>query len=159
MNSALRWGLPEGFVPVRYPIDDETKEMMRGVLQEGEPVVATIANEGGTVIVIATPQRLFTIKAKTIGGAGVTGFNTKEFPWEAITNLVLQNAPLNVVFQIHYRSNDGIKIEVGRRAKLAKDMTDKVMPFETEAGKEFFQAIYGIWHHKMLEQQKIMMQN
>jgi len=155
MDTAQRWGLPEGFTPLRYSISEETKEMMRGVLPPGEPVVATIANEGGTVIVIATPQRLFTIKTKTIGGAGVTGFSTKEFPWEAITNLVLQPASLNVVFQIHYKSNDGIKVEVGRRAKMSKDTTDKVMPFETEAGTQFFQAIYRIWHHRMVELQKM----
>ena len=155
MDIAQRWGLPESFTPIRYAISEETKEMMRGVLEPNEPVVATIANEGDTVIVIATPQRLFTIKTKTIGGAGVTGFNTKVFPWEAITNLVLQPATLNVVFQIHYKSNDGIKVEVGRRAKMAKDTTDKVMPFETEAGTQFFQAVYGIWHHKMRELQKM----
>src|SRR5689334_4251724 len=120
MDTALRRGLPEGFTPIRYAISEETKDMIRGLLEPREPVVATIANERDTVIVRATPQPLFTIKTKTLGGAGVTGFSTKQFPSEAITNLVLQPASMNVVFQTHYKSNDGIKIEVGRRAKMAK---------------------------------------
>jgi hypothetical protein len=152
MDNAQRWGLPEGFTPVRYPIDESVKEVVRGVLAPGEPAVVTIANEGATVSVIATPQRLIVVKSGA-AGAGVTGFNTKEYPWEAITNLVFHPVSINCKYSICYKSSGG-KVATGTRAKLGKDAKDDVMPFENVAGEEAFQAIYAIWHHKMMQLQQ-----
>lgn len=151
MDSAQKWGLPEGFTPLRLPIDDEVKSVVRGVLQPQEAVVVTIANESGTVTVIGTTSRLLTIKSGT-AGAGVTGFQTKEYPWEALTNLVLQPASLNVVYRIDYKTSGGGKVEVGRRARMGKDASDKVMPFDTQDGTRAFEALYSILEHKKAEQ-------
>lgn len=153
MDAAQRWGLPEGFVPVRYPIADSVKEVVRGVLLPNEPAVVTLANEGETVSVIATPQRLITVKSGA-AGAGVTGFNTKEFPWEAITNLVFQPVSISCKFSIHYKTSGGGRVETGRRARMGKDAKDDVMPFENVAGDEAFRAIYSIWQHKMMQMQQ-----
>jgi hypothetical protein len=87
MDTAQRWGLPAGFAPVRFPIADDVKEVVRRILEPGEAVVATIANESGTVSIIATTNSLITVKSSD-AGAGVTGFQTKEYLWEAIENLV-----------------------------------------------------------------------
>jgi hypothetical protein len=153
MDAATRWGLPEGFVPVRYPVSYDVKEVVRGVLEPGEPVVATLANEAGTISLIATPQRLITMKSGATG-AGVTGFNTKEFPWEGITNLIFQPVSINCKISICYKTTSGGKVETGLRARMGKDAKDDVMPFETAAGEEFFRAIYAIWHHKMMQLQQ-----
>jgi hypothetical protein len=102
--------------------------------------------------VIATPQRLIVVKSGA-AGAGVTGFNTKEYPWEGITNLVFQPVSINCKYSICYKSSGG-KVATGTRAKLGKDAKDDVMPFETVAGEEAFQAIYAIWHHKMMQLQQ-----
>ncbi len=150
MDAAQRWGLPEGFQPLRFPIADAVKDVARSVLQPGEAVIVTLANENGNVTVLATNSRLITIKSGD-SGAGVTGFQTKEYPWEGITKLVLQPASLNVVIQIHYKTSGGGKVEVGRRAKMGKDASDKVMPFDTENGTAAFEALHAVWHHKMLQ--------
>lgn len=152
MDIAQQWGLPEGFAPVRYPISDEVKDVARGVLAPGEPAIVTIANEAGTVSVIATPQRLISIKSGA-GGAGVTGFNAKEYSWEAITNLIFAPVSINCKYSVCYKSSGGGKVETGMRAKMGKDAKDDLMPFETAAGEEAFQAIYAIWHHKMMQLQ------
>ena len=152
MDTAQRWGLPEGFTPVRYPLADEVKDVVRGVLAPGEPAIVTIANEGATVSVVATPQRLLVVKSGA-AGAGVTGFNVKEFVWEAITNLIFQPVSINCKYSISYRTSGGGKVETGRRAKMGKDAKDDVAPFEHVAGEEAFQAMYAIWHHQMMQQQ------
>lgn len=149
MDAAQRWGLPQGFQPLRFPITDAVKDVARSVLTPGEAVIVTIANENGNVTVLATNTRLITIKSGD-SGAGVTGFQTKEYPWEGITNLVLQPSSLNVVIQIHYRTSGGGKVEVGRRARMGKDASDKVMPFDTENGTAAFKALHAIWQHKKL---------
>jgi len=147
-DAAARWGLPEGFRPIRHPIADEVKSVARGVLQPDEAVILTLANESGTISIIATSQRLLTIKSND-AGAGVTGFQTREYPWEAITNLVLQPGSLNVVFQIHYKTTGGGRVEIGRRAKMGKAAVDKVMPFDTQIGTDAFNALHHVWQHKM----------
>jgi hypothetical protein len=152
MDIAQSWGLPEGFSPVRYPIEDGVKDVVRGVLVANEPVVVTVANESATVSVVATPQRLLVVKSGA-AGAGLTGFNTKEFPWEAITNLIFAPVSINCKYSICYKSASG-KVATGTRAKLGKDAKDDVMPFETVAGEEAFQAIYAIWHYKMMQLQQ-----
>ncbi len=149
MDAAQRWGLPEGFQPLRFPIIDAVKDIARSVLLPGEAVIVTLANENGNVTVLATNSRLITIKSGE-SGAGVTGFQTKEYPWEGITKLVLQPASLNVVIQIHYRTSGGGKVEVGRRAKMGKDAADKVMPFDTENGTAAFEALLAVWQYKKL---------
>jgi hypothetical protein len=145
-DVATRWGLPAGFQPVRYPLDEDVKEVMRDVLAPGEPVIVTLANESRTVSVIATPYRLFVARSG-LAGAGVTGYNVKEFPWAGITNMVMQRASLNVKFVFSYKTSDGRTVEVGRRAKLGKDAKDNVMPFEPAAGAEVFETLQNLWRH------------
>lgn len=146
-DFATRWGLPPDFQPVRYPIADDVKGILRDLLRPNEPVVVTLANEGDTILLVATPQRLFSVR---YGGvtAGVTGCTVREFPWEGITNIVLQQAAINVKIVIHFKSSDGRTVAVGQRARLAKAATDNLMPFESAAGMEAFQAIYSIWQHR-----------
>src|SRR5690606_2033546 len=119
-DIATRWGLPAGFQPVRYPIEDDVKEVMRDVLRPDEPVVVTLANENNNITVIATPQRLFVVRSG-VAGAGVTGYNVKEYPWEGIVNMVMQQVSLNVKYVISYKTSDGRTVEVGRRARLGQD--------------------------------------
>lgn len=146
-DHASRWGLPPEFVPVRFPVPDDVKDVMRSVLLPNEPVVVSLSNESNTISVVATPQRLFSIKS---GGvvAGVTGAHVKEFPWEGVTNLRLQQVSLNVKFAVHFKSsNGGRTCEVGQRARLAQDATENLMPFETNAGNQVFGALWQIWTH------------
>lgn len=147
MDTAQRWGLPVGFAPVRFPIADDAKEVVRRILEPGEAVIATIANQSGTVSIIATNNSLITVKSSD-AGAGVTGFQTKEYLWEAIENLVLQPGSLNVALQIHYKTSGGGKVEIGRRAKMGRDAVDKVMPFDSENGTAVFDALHSVWQHK-----------
>lgn len=153
MDTAQLWGLPEGFRPVRHPIEEEVKDVARSVLGHNEPVLVTISNGEGTVTVIATPQRLIIMKSGA-SAAGATGFNTKDYPWDGITNLVFAPVSLNCKYSICYKTSGGGKVETGRRAKMGKDAKDDVMPFEPTAGEEAFQAIYAIWHHKMMKAQE-----
>ena len=148
MDVAESWGLPAGFRPVRHPISDDVKNVVRDLLSPGEPVIVTLSNEGDSISLVATPQRLFTIRAGTVAGSGITGANVREFPWEGITKMILQPAALNVKIAIHYRTMDGRTVEVGRRAAMGKDAVDNVMPFESAAGSDAFQAIFDVWQHK-----------
>jgi hypothetical protein len=145
MSVAERWGLPAAFEPARFPIPDGVKDVLRDLLTANEPVLVSIANEGDTIIVVATTQRFFSVRAGTVGGAGVTGFNVREYPWEGVTNLTLQQPALNCAIVVHFKSNDGKTVETGRRAKLAKDATEKLMPFELNAGTQAFNAAYQLW--------------
>ena len=147
MDAAQRWGLPPDFQPARYPVPDEVKEVVRGVLHANEPVIISITNEGDNISVIATPERLLAVRAGG-AGAGVTGFSVKEYPWAGITNLVLQQMALNAKFAIHYRTSDGRTVEVGRRAAMGKAAVDNLMPFELNAGGQAFEALHSIWQHK-----------
>lgn len=147
MDSVTRWGLPEGFVPVRYVVSDEVKDLVRSELQPDEPVLVSLANEGGNVTLIATPQRLLGIRSGA-ASAGVTGFSLKEFPWPGITKIVLQQATATVKFVVHFRSTDGRTVALGRRAALGKDASENYMPFDPTAGHEAFAAIHQLWEHK-----------
>ncbi len=147
MDTAQRWGLPPGFAPVRFPIADDVKDVVRRILEPGEAVIATIANESGTVSIVATNNSLLTIKSSDMG-AGAGGIQTKEYLWEAIENLVLQPGSLNIAIQIHYKTSGGGKVETGRRAKMGRDAVDKVMPFDTENGTAVFDALHAAWAHK-----------
>jgi hypothetical protein len=151
--AAARWGLPEDFEPVRYAVNDDIKALVRDLLGPDEPVLVTVANESDSISLIATTQRIFTIRS---GGAtaGVTGFTTREFPWEALTDMRLQSGALNVGISLHFQSKDGGRTaEVGVRAKFGKPAVDKIMPFESAAGTTAFEAIHSLWHYRRSVQQ------
>lgn len=145
-DPALRWGLPAGFRPVVAPLPDDVKELMRGVLRAGEPVVAALGNEGDSIFVIATPQRLFRLKRGA--AAGVTGWNLQDYEWLAITDLRLKTASINVGITVSFHSRDGRTPESGPRARQWKLCTDTLTPFETARGSQLFEAIQSIWVHK-----------
>lgn len=147
-DPAVAFGLPAGFAPVRLPISDAAKDVLRSLLAPGEPVIITLSNESDTLAIVATPQRVFVVKSgATI--AGVTGANVKEFPWEGLTNLKLQPASLNAKIALAFKSNDnGRTCEVGQRARLAKDVVENLMPFESNAASQVFSAMWQIWTHK-----------
>ena len=148
MDIAQRFGLPDGFAPVRYAVAHDVKDLVRGLLRPDEPVLVSLANESGNVTLIATPQRLLGVRS---GGAsaGVTGFSVKDFPWQGITRMVLQQAPATVKLVVHFRTGiDGRSVAVGRRAALGKDATENYMPFDVTAGHEAFAAIHQLWEAK-----------
>src|SRR4028119_1290101 len=113
-DAAVRLGLPPGLMPARFPIADDVKDLIRDMLSPGEPVIVTLSNEGNSISLVATSQRVFSIRSGLV--AGVTGFTVREFPWEGISDLRLQAAALNVKISIHFKSTDGRTVEVGRRA-------------------------------------------
>jgi hypothetical protein len=145
-DPALRWGLPAGFRPVLYALPDEVKELVRGLLGANEPVVVALANQSDNIFLIATPQRLFSVRHGM--GAGVTNFTVKEFAWDALTDLKMQQAPLNTKIMLSFHSRDGRNPESGPRAKQWKLVTDNLMPFDTEQGTNAFAALQSIWVHK-----------
>lgn len=146
MDITQQWGLPADFAPVRYAISDDVKNALRGSIN-GEPVLVTIANEGDTVSIVATPNRLFTIKTSQLG-AGAAGVSVREYPWEGVFDLVMTPMTLNLKIAVHFRSNDGRKPEVGRRAALAKPAVENLMPFESVGGAEVFRAMLQLWNTK-----------
>ncbi|HEX8552456.1 MAG TPA: hypothetical protein VF681_12985 [Abditibacteriaceae bacterium] len=145
-DVATQWGLPEGFKPVRFPVNDDIKQLVREIIEPGEAIIACVANEGDTIALLATNRRVLTIRSGA--NAGVTGFTTRDFTWEALTDMRLQSNPTNVAISLHFQSKDnGRTAEVGQKAKFAKPAIDKVMPFETNAGTQVFEAIHAVWHH------------
>jgi hypothetical protein len=80
-DAAVRWGLPPGFMPARFPIADDVKDLIRDMLEQGEPVIVTLANEGNSISLVATSQRVFSIRSGLV--AGVTGYTVREFPGKA----------------------------------------------------------------------------
>jgi hypothetical protein len=144
--DAARWGLPEGFAPVRFAIADDIKELLRPMLGLAEPAVVTLANIEGTVTLVGTPQRLFVVRS---GGtsAGVTGYSAREFPWAGMTKLVLAHAGHNVKLSIGFRTSNGRTAEVGRRAAMGRDATEHAFPFDAAQGQGAFAALHQIWHH------------
>jgi hypothetical protein len=154
-DAALRWGLPEEFEPVRYPVNDEVKQLVREILEPNEPVIVSVANEGDTTSLLATPKRVITIRS---GGAtaGVTGFTMRDFTWDAITDIRMLTGALNVTITIHFQSKDGGRTaETGIKAKFAKPAIDKIMPFEISAGTAAFEAIHSVLHHKRIMESSI----
>ncbi len=143
-------GLAPNFVPVRYTISDDAKNALRSVLQASESVIVSIANEDDTVSIVATPQRLFAVKTAQYG-VGAAGVSVKEFPWAGVFDIVMAPMTLNLEIAVHYRSNDGRKAEVGRRAMLAKPAVENLMPFELVAGEEVFRALLQIWNSSRAE--------
>lgn len=148
MSVAEQWGLPPDFQPVRFEIHENVKNVMRGVLNANEPVIVSITNRTGSFTLLATPQRLFSIKTGDLSGAGVTGCQVKEYPWEGIDKLVAQQAADNLRVALHYRSSNGVTVETGRRAAMGKPAVDYYTPFEWDNGSLAFAAIYAIWEAK-----------
>lgn len=155
MDSAQQWGLPPNFTPVRYAISDAAKAAVRPFLQANEPVVVSLGNEGDTIAIVGTPQRLLVIKTSTLGG-GAAGAAVKEFPWEGLRDIVSRPQTLNLTLALHYNSNDGRRVEVGKRARLAKDAVDNLMAFELVAGQEVFVALLQIsnWKKAQIQAQE-----
>ncbi len=144
-NSQLP-NLPPNFVPVRTAISDETKAALRPLLQErGEPVLVSIANESDTVSIVATASRMWTVKTGALG-AGAAGVLVREYPWDAVFDLVQTPMTHNLKIALHFRSNNGKSIEVGRRALLAKPAVENLMPFENQSGTEVFRALLQLWN-------------
>lgn len=147
MDVAEQWGLPPGFAPVRYSISDDAKNALRGRLPAGEPVIISISNEGDTIAIVATPSRLFSVKTNSLG-AGAAGANIREYPWEGVFDIVSTPMTHNLKIAVHFRSSDGKKVEVGRRAMLAKPHVDNLMPFEIEGGQQVFRSLLQVWNYK-----------
>ncbi len=149
-NAAESWGLPVDFAPVRYPISDEAKNAAREILLPGEPVAVMVANDNGSISLIATPQRLLVVR-EGAAMAGATGLKVRDYPWRGITDLKTQHAAGALKISIGFKSNNNRTVELGRRARLAKDAVDHMMPFEAETGHPAFTAIYEIWQHVMAQ--------
>ena len=146
ISDAARWGLPEGFVPVRFAIADEIKELLRPLLNAGEPAVVTLANIEGVVTLVGTPQRLFVVRSGQ-ASAGVTGFSAREFPWEGVTKFTLAHAGAAVKLSVGFRTSNGRTAEVGRKAAMGRDATENALGFEAGQGQEAFAALHQIWQH------------
>ncbi len=145
-DPAVRWGLPAGFRPVVSPVPDELKEMLREMLRPNEPVIGALGNEGDTIFVVASTERLFS--ARRGATAGVTGWTIKEYEWADIADLKMQTASMNVRYTISFHSRDGRTPSSGPRAKQWKLITDNLAPFETARGSELYEAIQSVWIHK-----------
>lgn len=148
MNIAEQWGLPTDFQPVRFDIMEDVKNALREELGSNEPAIVSITNRAGTLALIATPRRIFSVKTGGLNGVGVTGCKVKEYPWEGITNLVAQQAADNLRIAVHYRSSNGSRVEVGRRAALGKPEVDHLATFDMEKGGLAFEAINSVWQYK-----------
>lgn len=146
VDAAESWGLPEGFVSVRFQIQDEIKSLLRPLLQAGEPVVVTLANIESTITLVGTPQRLFVVRSGT-ALSGVTGFSAREFPWAGVTRLTLAHAGASVKVSVGFRTSDGRTAEVGRRATMGRDAIEHAMPFDAGQGQAAFGALHEIWQH------------
>ncbi len=145
-DVAQHWGLPVGFRPINFPIPDDIKTLMREKLRAGEPVIASVMNEEGTTSLVATTQRIFVIR--TGPTAGVTGFQAREYSWEAIADMKLQTNPSNVKISLFYHSRDGKTPETGPRAHQWGMKSDEIAPLETSTGTQAFENIHAAWHHK-----------
>ena len=145
-DSALRWGLPAGFRPILFPISPDVKDLLREVLSASEPAVVTLSNTEGSIFLVATPQRLFSVR--TGQGAGITGFDVREYPWEGLTDLRLQSAGISSKIALHFKSSDGRTVALGQRAGFAKAAVDNLTPFDPEQAAPAFEALQTIWVHK-----------
>lgn len=145
MNNAQSFGLPPDFAPARFAVSDEVKNAVRPLLSAGEPVLVSIANESDSVSIVATPRRLFTVKIGALG-AGAAGIAIREYLWPAVFDIVQTPMTHNLKIAVHFRSNNGKTIEIGRRAMLAKPAVENLMPFENQSGSEVFQALLQLWN-------------
>ena len=145
MNPA--WNLPPDFAPVRFPINDEVKAIVRPLLGPNEPVIVSLTNDENAIALLATPDRVFAIK---IGGlsAGASGVSAREFPWDGLTDIVATTLGLQLKIVLHFRSSNGRTVEVGRRAHLGKPATEALAGFDSETGQAVCAALIAIWKHK-----------
>ena len=146
MDNAARWGLPEGFVPVRSAIPDDVKELLRPMLSPGELAVVALANAEDTVTLIGTQYRLFVGRSGATS-AGVTGYTARELPWAGVTKITLSHAGTNVKLSFGFRTSNGRDVEVGRRAAMGRDAVEHAMPFESSQGQAAYAALYQLWQH------------
>lgn len=151
-DVAQHWGLPAGFRPINFPIPDDIKSLMREKLRAGEPVIASVTNEEAAISLVATPQRIFVIRTGL--AAGVTGFQAREYSWEAIADMKLQANPGNVKISLLYHSRDGKTPETGPRAHQWGMKSDEIAPLETSTGTQVFENIHAAWHHKRGDAEK-----
>lgn len=146
LPNASRWGLPNEFVPVRFAIADEIKQLLRPMLGAGEPAVVTLANIEGVVTLVGTPQRLFVVRSGE-ASAGVTGFSSREFPWLSVTKLTLAHGGQSVKLMVGFRTSNGRTAEVGRRAAMGRDAVENALGFDSAQGNAAFGALHQIWQH------------
>ena len=145
-DAASRWGLPEGFAPVLMPLPDEIKSQMRPLLRANEPVIIALGNEGDSLFLVATTERVFSVRSGIT--AGTSGLQVREYSYQEIADLKMLQSPLNVKITLSFHSRDGRKAESGARAKQWKLYTDQLMPFETARGVQAFGALQKVWVHK-----------
>ena len=145
-DAASRWGLPPGFAPVLMPLPDEVKGALRPRFQPNEPVIITLGNEGDSLFLIATTERVFSVRSGIT--AGTSGLQIREYSYAEIADLKMLQSPLNVKITLSFHSRDGRKPESGARAKQWKLHTDQLMPFETARGVQAFDALQNVWIHK-----------
>ena len=145
-DAASRWGLPQGFTPVLMPLPDEIKSALRPRFQANEPVIISLSNEGDSVFLVATTERVWTVRSGMTAGTG--GVNVREYSWHEIADLKMLQSPLNIKITLSFHSRDGRKPESGPRAKQWKLHTDALMPFESARGVQAFQALQNVWIHK-----------
>lgn len=141
------WNLPPHFVPVRFPISDAVKNVVRPLLGANEPVIVSLTNDEDAITLLATPERVFAVK---IGGlsAGAQGVTVREFPWEGLTNIVVTPLSFQLKVALHFRSSNGRTVEVGRRAQMGKPAVENLAGFDAEKGGQACAAIISIWNHK-----------
>ncbi len=145
-DEASRWGLPEGFAPVRFAIADEIKVLLRPLLNPGEPAVVTLSNVEGAVTLVGTPRRLFVVRSGGVA-AGASGVSSREFPWQGVTKLTLAQTAQNVKLAIGFRTSNGRTAEVGRRAVMGRDAVENAIGFDAAQGQAAFAALHQIWQH------------
>lgn len=155
MNIAQQWGLPADFQPVRFDIMDDVKETLRNELNANEPVIVSITNRAGTVALVATPQRMISVKTGELSGVGVVGCKVKVYPWDGIMKFVAQQAADNIRIAVHYRTSNGSRVETGRRAALGDPAVDYLAAFDMENGTRAFDAMNSVWLHKQIEPKKL----
>lgn len=148
MSNATQWGLPPEFSPVRFPIPDEAKAVVRPLLGSAEPVIISLANDEDALILVGTPQRLLVVKLNALG-AGAAGVKVREFPWQGIARIVATPLSFQLKIALHYRtSNNGRTVEVGRRAKLGDAAVENLAGFDLESGNAALAAMLQIWESK-----------
>ena len=146
-NANNAWNLPPDFAPVRYPVSDEIKNIVRPMLGANEPVIVSLTNDEDAITLIGTPNRLLTIKTGGLS-AGAAGLSVREFPWEGLTDIVTTVLGLQMKIALHFRSSNGRTVEVGRRAQLGKPAIENVAGFDAEMGNAACAALIQIWKHK-----------
>ena len=148
MDTSEKWGLPPGFSPVRFSIPDDAKNAVRGELGAGEPVIVSLCNEDEVVTLLATPERVISIRVQEMGvNAGQA--QLKSFPWSGLFDITMRPQAATVSLVLEYRTSDnGKTVEVGKRAQLGKAKSDTFAPFSKNEGEAVFRALLQVWNWK-----------